>query len=74
MERLNRLKAWQLLAVLLAFGLAVALAVWVLVWIMWTIRPILAAVTALGAVGWVLYAIRRHRDREHWRGEEWLGS
>lgn len=74
MERLNRLNGWQLLAALLGIGLVVALGVWCLVWVFWTIRPILATVSALGVVAWIMYALRRHRSRSEYRGEEWLGS
>jgi Flp pilus assembly protein TadB len=74
LTRLNRLNAWQLLAALLGLGLGVGFVVWALIWVMWTIRPILTVVVAIGTVGWVLYALRHHRRREEWRGEEWLGS
>jgi hypothetical protein len=74
MERLNRLNAWQLLAVLLGLGLGAGLTVWALIWVLWTIRPILAAVAAFGTVGWLVYALRHYRRGEEWRGEEWLGS
>ena len=74
MERLTRLNGWQLLAALLGIGLATALAVWGGVWVLWTIRPILAALSAVGAVAWITFALRRHRSRTDWRGEEWLGS
>jgi hypothetical protein len=73
-QRLSALKPWQLLLTLVALGTAVALGVWLLVWALWIIRPILAAVAAIGAVGWTLFALQRRRRREEWSGQEWLGS
>jgi uncharacterized membrane protein len=73
-EKLEALKAWQLMLALLALGVGVALVVWGLVWVLWMIRPLLAAAGGLGAVGWTLYVLRRHRRREEWSGQEWLGS
>ena len=73
-EKLDALKAWQLLVALLAIGVAAALAVWGLVWVLWMIRPILAAAGAFGAVAWLLYALHRRRRSAEWRGQEWLGS
>ena len=73
-QRLSTLKAWKLLLTLVALGAAVALAVWLLVWVLWIIRPILAVVVGIGVVGWTLYALQRHRRREEWSGQEWLGS
>jgi len=73
-EKLEALKAWQLLLALLALGVGVALAVWGLVWVIWMIRPILAAAAAFAAVGWTLYALHRRRRSAEWRGQEWLGS
>lgn len=69
--KLDALRAWQLLLVLLALGLSAALGTWGLVWVLWTIRPLLAAAGAVGAVAAVLLALHRHRRRTH---EEWIGS
>jgi len=74
MERLNRLNRWQLSSALLGIGLGTGVAVWAIVWVAWTIRPILAAACALIAVGWTTYGLRRHRDLDRRRSEEWLGS
>jgi len=73
-EKLDALKAWQLLLALLGLGVVTALAVWGLVWVIWTIRPLLAAAVGFGAVTWTLYALHRFRRSREWRGQEWLGS
>jgi len=73
-EKLDALKAWQLLVALLALGVGAALVVWGLVWVIWMIRPVLAAAAAFGAVGWTLYALFRFRRSREWSGQEWLGS
>jgi len=72
--KLDALKAWQLTLALLGLGVVTALIVWAFVWVIWTIRPFLAAASAVAAVGWVLYSIHRHRRSPDWAGEEWLGS
>jgi hypothetical protein len=72
--KLDALKPWQLMLALVGLGVATALVVWCLIWVVWTIRPLLAAAAALAAVGWVLYALHRHRRSREWAGEEWLGS
>ena len=74
MARLAGLNAWRLTLVVLALATAGGFAVWGLVWVMWTIRPLLAVAASLGAAGWVLYAVRRHRLDVDWRDNEWLGS
>ena len=74
MGKLAELNAWRLMVVVVALAAAAGLGVWVLVWVMWTIRPLLAAAASLGAAGWVLYAVRHHRLRAHWRAEQWLDS
>jgi hypothetical protein len=73
-RRLSAIKPWKLLLTLVALASAVGLAVWLLVWVLWIIRPILAVAAAIGAVGWTLYALQRHRRREEWSSQEWLGS
>jgi hypothetical protein len=73
-EKLNALKAWQLVLALLGLGVVTALAVWGIVWVMWTIRPILAAAGAVAAVGWTLLVLHRHRRERDWSGSEWIGS
>ena len=73
-EKLDALKAWQLMLALLGLGVVTALAVWGVVWLMWTIRPILAAAGAVAAVGWTLLALHRHRRGRDWSGSEWIGS
>lgn len=73
-EKLDALKAWQLVLALLAMGVAAALAAWVLVWVIWTIRPFLAAAAAVGLVVWVLHRLYRRRRSEEWHGSEWIGS
>jgi hypothetical protein len=47
---------------------------WCLVWVVWAIRPLLAAAAAIASVGWALLALRRHRSRNDWHEEEWIGS
>jgi hypothetical protein len=74
MTKLATLNAWQLLVVLLALAAGVGLAVWGVVWVVWTIRPLLACVAALAAVGRVLYALRKHRARAGWQADGWIGS
>jgi len=73
-EKLDALKAWQLVLALLGLGVVTALSVWAFVWVIWTIRPFLAAAAAVSAVGWVLYALHRHRRGRDWSGQEWIGS
>jgi len=73
-EKLDALKAWQLLLALLGLGVVTALTVWALVWVMWTIRPLLAAAAALVTVGWTLRARHRYRRNRDWTGSEWIGS
>lgn len=73
-QKLDTLKAWQLMLALLGLGVATALVVWGLIWVVWTIRPLLAAATAVCAVAWVLYALHRHRRSREWVAEEWIGS
>ena len=73
-QKLDTLKAWQLMLALLGLGVATALVVWGLVWVVWTIRPILAAVAGVCAVAWVLRTLHRHRHARDWVGEEWIGS
>jgi Flp pilus assembly protein TadB len=74
MTKLAALNVWQLLVALLALAAGVGLAVWGVVWVVWTIRPLLACAAALTAVGWVLYALRRHRARADWQADGWIGS
>lgn len=73
-EKLDALKAWQLMLALLGLGVVTALIAWGLIWVIWTIRPLLAAAAALATVGWTLYALHRHRRSRDWSGEEWIGS
>jgi fatty acid desaturase len=73
-EKLDALKAWQLLLALLGLGVVTALTVWGIVWVMWTIRPALAAAGAVVAVAWTLRALHRHRRNRDWAGSEWIGS
>lgn len=72
--KLDALKGWQLMLILLGLGVVTALIVWAFVWVIWTIRPFLAAASAIVAVGWVLHSIHRHRRSRDWSGQEWLGS
>jgi hypothetical protein len=74
MAKLAVLNAWKLVLVLLALAAVAALSVWVLIWVVWTIRPLLTAAAALGAVVGVFVALRRHRARSGWHDEEWIGS
>jgi hypothetical protein len=74
MAKIAALNPWQLIVVLLALASAAALAVWGVVWVAWTLRPLLVAAAAIASVGWALVAVRRHRSREDWHGEEWIGS
>jgi hypothetical protein len=73
-QKLDTLKAWQLLLVLLGLGVVTALVVWGLVWVMWTIRPLLAAAAGIAVVAWLLVALHRYRRRREWSSQEWLGS
>jgi fatty acid desaturase len=73
-EKLDALKAWQILLALLGLGVVTALTVWGIVWVMWTIRPLLAAAAAVTTVGWTLRALHRHRRNRDWTGSEWIGS
>ena len=73
-QKLDTLKAWQLMLALLGLGVVTALVVWGLVWVMWTIRPLLAAAAAIGTVAWVLVALHRHRRSRDWSNQEWIGS
>ncbi len=73
-RKLDALKAWQLMAVLLGLGVVTALSVWLLVWVIWTVRPFLAAAAAVSAVGWVLVNLHRHRRGRDWSDQEWIGS
>ena len=73
-QKLDALKAWQLMLVLLGLGVVTALSVWAFVWVLWTIRPFLAAAVALAAVSWVLYTLHRFRRSSRWNGQEWIGS
>jgi membrane protein YdbS with pleckstrin-like domain len=73
-EKLDALKAWQLMLAVLGLGVVTALIVWAFVWVLWTIRPFLAAAAAVSAVVWVLVALHRHRRDREWSGQEWIGS
>ena len=73
-QKLDTLKAWQLMLALLGLGVVTALVVWGLVWVIWLIRPFLAAAAAISAVGWVLVLLHRHRRGRDWSGQEWIGS
>ncbi len=73
-QKLDALKAWQLMLALLGLGVVTALCVWGLVWVIWTIRPFLAAAAAVAVVGWVLFALHRRRRSPEWTSQEWIGS
>lgn len=73
-QKLDTLKAWQLMLVLLGLGVVTALIVWGLVWVVWTIRPLLALAAGLCAVSWVLHALHRHRRSRDSARKEWIGS
>jgi hypothetical protein len=73
-QRLDMLKAWQLMLALLGLGVATALVVWGLVWVVWTIRPFVAAAAAVVVVGWVLSALHRFRRNRDWSRQDWIGS
>lgn len=73
-EKLDALKAWQLVLALLGLGVAAASSVWLFVWVVWTIRPFVAAAAAVSAVAWVLYRLHHHRRDRDWSGQEWIGS
>jgi fatty acid desaturase len=73
-EKLDALKAWQLVLALVGLGVVTALVVWGLVWVIWMIRPLLAAAAAFATVAWTLYALRRHRRSREWSDHEWIGS
>ena len=73
-QKLDTLKAWQLMLALLGLGVVTALVVWGLIWVIWTIRPFAAAAVAVCVVGWVLAALHRFRRGRDWSGQEWIGS
>lgn len=73
-QKLDALKAWQLMLALLGLGVVTALTVWAAIWVIWTIRPFLAAAAAVSAVCWTLVLLHRHRRSRDWSGQEWIGS
>jgi hypothetical protein len=73
-QKLDTLKAWQLMLALLGLGVVTAIVVWGLIWVVWTIRPLLAAASGIAAVAWVLVALHRHRRNRDWSKQEWIGS
>lgn len=73
-QKLDTLKAWQLMLALLGLGVVTGLVAWGLIWVVWTIRPLLAVACAVAAVAWVLVALHRHRRRREWSNQEWIGS
>jgi len=73
-QKLDTLKAWQLMLALLGLGVVTALVAWGLIWVVWTIRPLLALAAGVCVVAFVLHALNRHRRSREWVSKEWIGS
>ncbi|HZR92077.1 MAG TPA: hypothetical protein VFA44_06665 [Gaiellaceae bacterium] len=66
MNRLARLKPWQLWLVVGGFGIAVAFLVSGAIELLWWLRPVLSVLGAMVAVSWAFLEVRRRRVDDEW--------
>jgi hypothetical protein len=69
LNKLTRLRAWQLALLLLFLGLAAALVISQTIRLLAALNEAISAVGALALVVWAYFVITRRRDED-----EWLGS